>query len=312
MNWRKLFGLVCMGLLVVAFSTPAAADNETDEIEIKVQAPLDAVNCGATPPTLTVLGLSIDIIKATINREEDDDINGSVNLTCTDLLVGQVVEVKLVSDIPDTKGNLLATEVEVEQQKEGEDNEGDEVEIKAPLQAIDTSNPNAPKVRVLGLSVDISRADIEGADDEDNEDTKQPIDVSQLVVGQFVELELASNIPPLVATELEVENFTNQVEVDVVDQNGNQIDDGDIDDIQVDAQVTTKVTGTSVQRGRNKVVKFQGITAGSFSLSGLPTGKAKIVLTRIHNGQKSTGSKSFTVKANKTQHILIRLKPVRQ
>jgi len=204
MYLKRFACLVGVGLLVVGFSLPVSARHETSHVKVKVQAPLDAVNCGATPPTITVLGLMIDISKASLDSNMDhgdnkdcrdnEDNEDSGNLTCNDLVVGQAVEVKLASDIPDPTTNLLsATEVDM---GEGncEDTVCDNVKIGAPLQAID---PGGTNVTVLGLVVDISKAILEGDDEE-------PINVTQLMVGQFAKLTLASNQPPLSATRLRV------------------------------------------------------------------------------------------------------------
>lgn len=323
MCWKRFACLLGVGLLVIGFSLPVLADDETDQVEIKVQATLDAVDCGVSPPTISVLGLSIDISKANINSntngEGNENIEDSGNLTCADLMVavGQVVEVKLASDIPAPNTPfLLATEVDIGG-GECEDEVCDAVKITAPLQSIDA---NGTSVTVLGLVVDISQAILEGADDEDTEGNNQPIDVSQLIEGQFVELTLASNKPPLVATALEVKNFSNQVEVEVIDENGNQVDDGDVDDVEVDVQVTTKVTAppalhsvgaTAAPKRVKKVLGFHTTSTGSFALHGLPTGQAKIVVTRVHNGNASVAKRLVNVNGKSTKHIRMRLKPVR-
>jgi hypothetical protein len=105
--------------------------------------------------------------------------------------------------------------------------------------------------------------------------------VNQLAVGQFVELTLVSNQPPLAASTLEVKKFFNEVDVEVIDEDGEQVDDGDVDDVEVDVQVTTKVKAppktysvAAVAPKRVwKIVRFQTTTNGSFQLVGLPTGQ---------------------------------------
>ena len=194
--------------------------------------------------------------------------------------VGQVVEVKLASDIPAPNTPfLLATEVDIGG-GECEDEVCDAVKITAPLQSIDA---NGTSVTVLGLVVDISQAILEGADDEDTEGNNQPIDVSQLIEGQFVELNWPKK-PPLVATALEVKNFSNQVEVEVIDENGNQVDDGDVDDVEVDVQVTTKVTAppalhsvgaTAAPKRVKKVLGFHTTSTGKFCVAWLANGPGK-------------------------------------
>lgn len=317
--------------LVVLPARRAAADDETDELEVKVQATIDlnGVNC-STPPTISVLGLIIDISNASINRNVDEDIEDSGDLTCADLADGQMVEVKLATDL--TTGELViplsATEVDIGG-GECEDDICDALKIAAPLQTIDTSVPDVPKVTVLGLVVDISQASLEGADDGDTEGDNQegdieggnqPVDVSQLLVGQFVELTLDSSTPPLVANTLEVKNFTNQIDVDVIDEDGNQVDDGDVNDVEVDVQVTAKVNAPPAPHSVRaavapkrvkKVLKFNTTSNGSFTLYGLPTGRAKIVVTRIHNGHTSAAKRLVNVNSNRTKYLHIRLKPLR-
>lgn len=308
--------------LVALPASRAVADDEGDETEIKVEARLDAVDCAATPPTITMLGLTIDISQAKIEGDEDDDGLPPAALACADLTVGQFAEVKLASDIPNaTTGLLSALEVDVEGDEcaDEDEEECNGAEVEAPLQAVD---PGGNTVTVLGLVIDISQASLEGADDGDDEESNQPVDPSQLIVGQFVEIKLASSEPPLVATDLEVKNFANEVEVEVVDENGNEVDDGD-DDVHIDVEVAVPVKAPAALsaakkakgkgKGTNNVVRFHLVTNGSAVLNGLPTGTAKITVNRLHNGRRSAAkSSSFTVQANGTTHVLVRLKPAKR
>jgi hypothetical protein len=215
-----------------------------------------------------------------------------------------VAEVKLASDAPDpTTGLLSATEVDM---GGGDCNDSacDAVKIAAPLQAVDS---NVPSVTVLGLVVDIGKASLQGADDGDTEGGNQLVDASKLVVGQMVEIALVSNQAPLAATTLEVKNFTNQVDVEVDDQNG-QVDDGAVDDVQVDVEETVVVHApasvTAAAKHVRRTVRLHTATNGSFTLSGLPTGRAKITVTR----GTSTGHKRVYVKANRARHVKVRLR----
>src|SRR5262245_29556409 len=98
-----------MGASVVAFvawmAPHVVADDETDETDIRIQAPLQAVDCAAN--TITVLGATVDIQAASISGGECDDDDddegegdddgefgdlhdgdeGSCVLTCADLVV---------------------------------------------------------------------------------------------------------------------------------------------------------------------------------------------------------------------------------
>ena len=48
MCWKRFACLLGVGLLVIGFSLPVLADDETDQVEIKVQATLDVVYCGVS------------------------------------------------------------------------------------------------------------------------------------------------------------------------------------------------------------------------------------------------------------------------
>jgi hypothetical protein len=195
------FMIVSALLALLAFAVQlAGADSGGDESEIEIKAPLEAVNCTAVPPTITVLGLTIDISQASIGQGdgEDETSSGTV-LTCDALVVGQVVEVELASDLANTTTGLL-TALKVD--AEGEECEDDDcVDIQAPIQAAD---PVGQTITLLGLTIDISQAEIDGDDDEE---AGQGLDPTQLIVGQFVEVKLASNQSPLTATEIEIKNF---------------------------------------------------------------------------------------------------------
>jgi hypothetical protein len=303
MAFRFMIGALLLALGAFAVRL-AVADDETEHVKIKIKAPLDAVDCVATPATISLLGLTIDISQATF----DDDEDGAI-FTCADLTVGRVVEASLASDI----GPLSALKLEAEDE-ECEDE--DCVEVEAPIQAIDQT---AGTITVLGLVVDISQADLEADDDEEGTGTKPPIDLSLLIVGQFVEMELASNQPPLVATELEVKNFNNGVEIDPIDRDGNEVEDED-DDVEIQVTVTATVAPNAPAGARSartakaakKVFKFHARSNGRIILNGLPTGSAKIVVTRIHNGSKSTGKFSATIQANTTQQLRVKLKQSRR
>ena len=323
MKQRILFRFMSLSsyiLVFMALLTPLAmADDETEATKVEVQAPLDAVNCTATPPTINVLGLTIDISHAGINMNDDEDDSSHQSDhpdgTCADLVPGQVVEVKFVSDTPDPiTGLLSAVEVDIGG-GDCEDKVCDSVKVEAPLQAID---PSGNTVTVLGLVVDISQAQLQGDHDEDddNDGENPPVDISQLIPGQFVELTLASAQPPLVATKLEVKNFDNEIDVNVEDEHGD-VDDGDDDDVEIDVTVTVLVKAkqgvgkAKAAKAVKKVVTLHTVSNGRATLKGLPTGKAKIVVTRIRDGRKSVGKATVKVESKGTKQVRVRLKPVR-
>ena len=301
---RMVFPLVAiLGAFALALAPAhrAVADDETDEVEIKIQAPLDAADCAAVPSTISVLGLTIDISTATFDGEGAS--------SCATLVSGQSVEVQLASDI----APLAATKIGQNGSGGGEA----DVDVKAPLQA---SDPTAQTITVLGLTISVSGANLEGADDEDTDVSNQTIDLSQLMVGQFVEVKLdAGQLPALVATELEVKNFGNEIEVEVDDLDGTEVDDVDdngdpVDDVEVDVTETVKVQNATPGMPSKvvKAVSFHTASNGSFKLSGLPTGKAKITVTRVKGGVTTTRTKGTKVKSNTTRILHMKLRSAKK
>ncbi len=296
-------------LALLAFAVQlAGADNGGDESEIEIKAPLDAVNCAGVPPTITVLGLTIDLSQASFDEAETDDDDGGPGngLGCAGLVVGQIVEVELASDLPNsTTGLLTAVKVDAE----GEECDDECVEIEAPIQAADATGQT---ITVLGLTIDISQAEIGGDDEQGDDDSQgnQPPAPPQLIAGQVVDVKLASNVPPLVATEIEVKNSGTGIEVELVDQNGNQVDDDD-DDVQVVVSVTPTASAavkSKVAKGMKKTLTFTAHSNGHTVLKGLPAGRAKLLITRIHGGHKSSAKSSTVVQPQQTTHVVARLK----
>lgn len=347
MKRNALISLVSISALVIAaFSArPVAADDETHDVEIKIVAPLDAADCSASPPTISVLGLTIDVSAATIEAQssatpvptpttpptpgDDGTHHGSRPVPspgqpgcyyycpptplaaqpnsagCSALTVGQAVEVKLGSDaLP-----LVATDVKQDTSSPSED------EVQAPLQGADAT---AQTITVLGLTIDVSGAGVDGSDDDGSSST--PIDLTQLTQGQFVDVKLASSTAPLTATQLEVKNFTNQIAVEMDDANGNALDDVDaagnpVDDITADVSELVVVqnppaaNGTSTGR-RLKRIRLHAGTNGTLALTGLPTGTAVIRVTRTSNGVTTIGRRGVIVRGNTTRSVRIRLRPL--
>ena len=105
------------------------ADDESDEVEIKLRAPLTAIDCSTG--MISILGLPIDIGHAALRADDED---GALDCAALVPLVGQTVKVELLSDdVP-----LIATEVKVGGGDEDDDEvgEGGDVELTAPLQQI--------------------------------------------------------------------------------------------------------------------------------------------------------------------------------
>lgn len=295
---RIVLPLVTVAALVIAALSAgrAAADDETDEIEIKIHAPLDASDCGATPPTIRVLGLTIDVATVAIGAESDGEGGGS----CAALMVGQSVEVKLVSDTPDPTSGLLAAAAV---HQSGDDNA---VEVQAPIQEFDAT---AKTITLLGRTVDIRAAHLDGAADENYEGDWRPIPFSDLMVGQSVEVKLdADQLPNLVATNVEVKNITNEVDVELDDGDEEVYDDDEDVDVSVNETVSVQNPLGGRRRRVKKVVHFHLATRGSFTLSGLPTGRAKILVTRTNSGVTTVARRTVTVKPNDTRDVVMRLR----
>ena len=247
--------------------------------EIKVQAPIEAVDCDTA--TMKLLGLQIDI--SAINFEKLRTQVQCENPTCADLEKGQMVKMDLASDVPDPETGLLtATELKLVSYCE------DIVKITAPLQTNDVSETN---VAVLGLPIDIGEATLV-------DDNGQPISADKLMVGQFVEINLVSNIAPLSATKVEAHSPISQVEIKLVNKKKRPVTRG----ANVRAEVTVK--------GVKRALSIQSVGDGTFLLAGLPRGRAKIVVTCTQDGQASKGSASLKVKTRQFQQVTVRLKPV--
>lgn len=309
MRPRTQYLLAAFGIAACALSwRDAIADDETDQVEIKLQAPADAVDCAATPPTVTVLGLVIDLSQISADGSSDDgstgdsgsgdgsdDGSGGGSNGCVSIVAGQTVEVKLASDTPP----LVASEVGGEG--------GSDAEIKAPVQAVDATNGT---ITVLGLTVDVSQATMEGDDDEGDGEGQggQAIDLTQVSVGQFAEIKLdASQLPALVATELSVKNFSNQVEVEVEDSQGEDIGDDDSVDVSVtETVVVQSQTGAQTRRVR-KVVHFAKSGNGHLLVvGGLPTGRALITVSSSNSG--TTGKRRTKILPNTKRSVRVRLR----
>ncbi len=304
---RMPAAVVVSAAIVLAFDASAVrANDEGKDVAVKVEAALEAAACTGSPATVTLLGLNIDVTKAKFEVGDDggdDDDDVSIPGACTGLITGARVEAKLVDDIDPL------TAIEVEQ--EGDDDD-DGSELQAPLQAVD---PASGQITVLGLNIDASAAALDGEDDDCDEDGAQPLDLSQLTLGQFVEVHLdESKLPALVATRLEVKNFTNQIEIDLEDEHGEDIDD-DSPTVKADAAVTVmvRIPARKGQRARvvRQTVHINQTAKGRFTLSGLPKGMAKIQITRELGGVKWAARRNVKVLPDTTRTVRIRLRKTR-
>ena len=252
--------------------------------EIKVKGPITGINCDAG--TITVLGLPIDVTNATFGskwkwRWWGDGKYGwhHGEFTCENLRAGQTVAVELTGDTADA---YTAREVELRGSHD------DDVMISAPLEAIDLSGKT---VKVLGLTVDMSAAKLK----DDNENT---ITLEQLVEGQFVDIDLTSDQTPLLAASLFAYTGTNRIHIRVFDEKGKLVTGGSVKAV------------LTVKNGKSIVVR-EATGNGTLILTSIPAGQAKIVITRLYNGKKSTASASVTMKSNTNKLVKAKLKAVK-
>lgn len=143
-----------------------------DKFFTEIKAPIEAIDCGGTPPTITVLGLVIDVSAAEIRNDID------LTTGCASLEVGKTVEVEFGSDL----APLAALEVTIDPDKQGK------LEVQGPLQAIDTSGMT---VQILGLTIDVSTVEL-----------KNVPSLDALELSQIVEVDLVSATAPLEAESL--------------------------------------------------------------------------------------------------------------
>jgi hypothetical protein len=268
------FAFAALALAVGAGSVRAS--DETADTSIELKAPLTASACTATPPTISVLGLNLDITGAA----------GS----CAALAPGSAVEVRFASDA------LPLDAVSIDHTGSSDS------AIEAPIQAFD---PVAKTVSLLGLTIDISTARLDGADDDAEDGVTQPVEIGQLSVGQFVEVKLdPARLPALVASKLEVKNFANQIEVEFEDPQGHSIFD-DVDDIDVDVAVKL---GPGTPAARRRTLHLRRSASGHFVLGGLPTGTALIRATRNAAGVQTAGKHTAKIKPNTRRLVVITLR----
>jgi hypothetical protein len=298
-------------------------------VKIRVMAPIDSTSCDATIPTITVLGLTIDISHASLGTpwsqfgdghegdgggsygwgdhegDGDDDEQGedqgegpddhdgdatSAPMTCADLVAGQTVLVNL-ADLAPAPTSTMFTADAVTVFGGGCGHRALPVALSAPLQAVDTV---APSVTALGLLIGIGQATL-------LDSNGQPLTASQLVAGQFADVLLVSNQAPLTASTVQVQPPVGVLTVLVVDEKGAPVNDGSVNSVRADLTI----------RVGKQIMRFVATSNGSFTLTGLPKGQAKIVVTRVNNGQTSVARGAVKVKAKGTQKVRVRLKPVK-
>jgi hypothetical protein len=305
-------GLLCQPTLRAHGDDDHDDDDQGEDggkvLVVKVQGPIDAIDLSATPPTITVLGLVIDISTAGTDsgsREcgcDGSGSSGSGGGSVVFLTVGQNVEVVL----KDSKSPFVAKTVTP---KSGYD---EKVAISAPIEAVDAT---AKTITLLGLVIDASTATIEKASSGGSSGsssrttfttgpttggtggtTTSSLTFADLKVGQFVDATLdGTQLPALVALNIAVQQTGNCVDIDVDDDGGQSID--------VDITVTIKITITGPDGKTTTITKDIHIhytIKGSVTLAGLPDGKANVQMTRA-DGQKV--AKKLSVKGNRTKKL---------
>jgi len=303
--------LMLLGLAFCIGSLQAvrASDDESEDTLLEIKAPVQAVDCTVVPPTVTVLGITIpvptDVSSSSSSRRKGADDNGSDDDTvaCSSLVVGQIVEIKFASaTAPLTASRLESTG-------------STDTKVQGRIDAID---PSAQTITVLGITIQVAGARIDGSSDtDDNSSTDDNsldsvLTFSQLAVGQFVEARLnVAVLPSLVATEVEVRNFTNQVGLTFDDKDDSLDNDDDAIEIEIEhtyVVLEPKPTGTGMRRVK-KVITYRYTANGATTLPGFPTGVAKVNAVRTSDG--ATAKKSIRVKGGQTTSGILKLKPFR-
>ncbi|MEN6441716.1 MAG: carboxypeptidase-like regulatory domain-containing protein [Syntrophobacter sp.] len=276
---------------VVSASTapPLTADSLFLHLrQTKVMAPLDSA---FTCPDISVLGQTISTSSAHFEGKDGG------TLACTDLQPGQLVNVTLQDQ---TGPPLLATEVELGRSC-GLRRDVSVVKVTAPLNSISIS-ALPYTVSVLGstgvITVDISNAALVGED-------WQPIALGQLMVGQFVEMMLSSNVPatsgvPFNAYVLRSMDPGTVVDFHVFDRHGREVNDGSND-------VSAAVTFTRPGKKASRTVALRTTSNGKFSVANMPKGQAKVVVKRVNSGKKSKAASTVKVARKTTQDFRLTL-----
>lgn len=270
-----------------------AANDETDDVQFEIKAPLQAVNCTGTPASVTVLGMTItvpaggfDDSSASSRKNGSDDNGGNDTVNCAALVVGQFVEIKLLG----TTLPLVASSVEAIA--------ATDIQIKGRIDSLDAS---AQTISILGMSISIANASLNGQDDNGTDNSV--ITPASLAVGQFVEVTLDSAaLPALTALKVDVKNFNNQLSLSFEDHDKNDDNNDDAVEIEIEHTVTV-LEPKSNGRGTHRVKKtysyhFNSLANAVLAIPALPKGTAKITATRSTDG--ALAKKTLRVKANQT------------
>jgi hypothetical protein len=191
-----------------------------------------------------------------------------------------------------------------------------DVEVQAPLQSFD---PLAQTITVLGLTIDASGIVMEGADDDSRDGHHQEVAFDHLMAGQSVEVVLVASSPPLIASEIEVKNFANQLGLELIDSHGRRVEDLDalgneMDDVRVDVLQFLRVQGRGGGAGSTlepKVLHFHARSNGTVTVTGLATGSTWITVARTHGGRTASAYRGLRVNGDTLRFLRLRLRGLR-
>jgi hypothetical protein len=270
------------------------ADDESDELEGRLEGPLDAITCAteeSAASSVTVFGLTVDTSTARFH------VPGNKKGGCGALSAGQFVRVRLASPTPNEAGQLVAKRVDLDKSNGGGPFRK-KVRIRGPITEVDLT---AGTVTVYGLLIDATLAHVSGHDDDglpdgcdcdddggdtgtedtgDDGDDCQSLDLTALLPGQFVQVKLDGlALPELIATHIEIMNFTNAVAVTVVGANGRPMKGA----VDVTVVASTKVRDAS-GRLLTRRQRVQARGSRRVVVEGLATGTATVTVRRRSDG----------------------------
>lgn len=283
------FMFILVGLASLATLSCARESEDPADLSVEIQAPLDAQNNATTPPTVTVLGLTLPVAASSSSassRAHGADDPGFVPPAVS---TGQLVKVELLSDTPPLTAQSYAVVGAYDQS----------IKIKAPVQAV---NAAGLTVTLLGLTVDISTAVLDGQNDDNS--VSIPIAAAGLAVGQNAEITLdPAKLLALVAIKIEVRNFTNQLSLHIEDQHGVEIEN-ETEAIQIEVEQHLSLLDSNGKRIKKTVHLETETHNGALDLSGLSPGRARVTL--IRHGK--TLHKNVTINANSAAQLKIKVK----
>ena len=263
-------------------------------LETEVMAPIDSTWTTASCPNISLLGQQMVTSSTTVFEGE-----GGTTLTCTDLQPNQPVKIKLLNQ---TGPPLNVTGVKLARFNWTEG--WSDVKVLAPINTITTTGIPYT-ISLLGssgvITVDISNAWIV---DED----WQPIPVGQLMANQIVEVTLTSNepaatSPQFIAGVVRSLAPASVINFDVFDHFGREVYDANND-------VCAAVTFTHQVQKAKRAVTLCTTSNGNFSVANLPSGSAKVAVTRQNSSKKSMATQSISVKPKNNSNVRVVLKPV--